>query len=155
MNSLVTDQLLALKDSVTCSHLPFCIIHWPWCSSAAVNKALLHRHYIILLADKSRSNSTFIFLDWPCHGSGRLSLASKTSSHRGSRIRVRVSSCGICGGQSGTRTRFSPSFSVLSCQYHFTMALHTYVRSGWWPIGLFVAHRLEHEGLSSSLNPFL
>ena len=45
------------------------------------------------------------------------------------RIRFQASQCGICGEQIGTGTGFSPSTSVLPCQYHSTNA--PYWSSRW------------------------
>jgi hypothetical protein len=52
---------------------------------------------------------------------GRRPLAAEA------RVHVRVNPCGICGGQSGTGTGFSPSFSVFLCQYHSTVAIQVHI----------------------------
>jgi hypothetical protein len=46
------------------------------------------------------------------------------------RVRIRVSPCGICSGQTASRTGISPSSLVFPCQYHCTVALHAHVSHG-------------------------
>jgi hypothetical protein len=60
------------------------------------------------------------------------------------RLRARASPCGICGGQSGTVAGFSQRSSVLSCQYHSTVALNTHASPGEWTIGQVVAAVQRH-----------
>jgi hypothetical protein len=52
---------------------------------------------------------------------------AQTVSRRPLTAEARVNPRGIRGGQGGTGTDFYPSFSVFSCQYHSTVALHTRV----------------------------
>jgi hypothetical protein len=50
-----------------------------------------------------------------------------------SRVRGRVRPCGICGGQNGSGTEFRiGEFFDSSCQYHFTVAIHTHISLREW-----------------------
>jgi hypothetical protein len=55
-------------------------------------------------------------------GRAMAQAVSRRPSTAESRVRSRVSPCGVCGGQSGTGTGFSPSTLVFPCQFHSTGA---------------------------------
>jgi hypothetical protein len=84
---------------------------------------LLHDGPWVCAAAESTNN---IVPFWGCVGQFGRAVA-RAVSHRPltaeARVRIRVSSCGICGGQNGTGTGFSPSFSVFLCQYYSIIPL--------------------------------
>jgi hypothetical protein len=58
-------------------------------------------------------------------GRAMVQVVSRRPLTAEARVRALVNPCGICGGQSGTGTGFSPSSSVFHCQYYYTVALQT------------------------------
>jgi hypothetical protein len=58
------------------------------------------------------------------------------------RLRARVTPCGIYGRPSGVETGFTPSSSVLPCQYNSTVVLHTHCIWGMnnKPVGGRISH---------------
>jgi hypothetical protein len=52
---------------------------------------------------------------------------------------IRVCPWGFCGLQSGVETGFSPSSSVLLCEYHFITDLHAHISPEIWATGTLVA----------------
>jgi hypothetical protein len=57
-------------------------------------------------------------------------LLTKCEKTAEARLHALISPCGICSGQSGTGTVFSPTSSVFPCQYHSAGALHSHISSG-------------------------
>jgi hypothetical protein len=66
------------------------------------------------------------------HMSGRAmaQVVSRRPLTAEARVQARVNPCGICGGQSGTGTDFSPSSSVFPCQYIIPLSLSKLISSG-------------------------
>jgi hypothetical protein len=60
-------------------------------------------------------------------GRAMVQVVSRRPLTAEARVRSRVNPCGICGGQSGSGTGFSPSSSVFPCQYHSAVALQTHI----------------------------
>lgn len=60
-----------------------------------------------------------------CHSWGRLLLTAEAW------VRAQITPYGICCGCSGAEIGFSPSPSVLSCQYYSTVAL-LFLHVSWW-----------------------
>jgi hypothetical protein len=58
----------------------------------------------------------------PFLGRAMVQVVSRRPTTAEAWVRSPVSPCGICGGQSGTGTGFSPSTSVFPCQFHSTGA---------------------------------
>jgi hypothetical protein len=72
------------------------------------------------------------FYSWSIHALGRAmaQVVSRRPLTAEARARVRVNPCGICGGQSGTGTGFSPSSSVFPFQYIIPPSLSKLISSG-------------------------
>ena len=56
----------------------------------------------------------------PYYGRAMAQAVSRRRLTAEARVQSRVSQCGVCGGQSGTGTGFSPSNLVFPCQFHST-----------------------------------
>jgi hypothetical protein len=57
-------------------------------------------------------------------------VVSRRSLTAEARVRARVNPCGLCGGQSGTGTGFTPSSSIFPCQYIIPPSLSKLISSG-------------------------
>jgi hypothetical protein len=78
-------------------------------------------------------------------GRGMARAVSRRHVIGGARIRKWYSPRGTCGGQSGTRTDFSPSSSPFHCQYHSTVTLRSHVSHVEWKISPMVSAVQRHS----------
>jgi hypothetical protein len=61
-------------------------------------------------------------INYNCTGHAMVQAVSRWLLTREAWVQSWVGPCGICGGQSGIGTGFSPSTSVFPCQFHSTGA---------------------------------
>ena len=71
-------------------------------------------------------------LNWSCgfNFSVGLTMAQAVSRRiltAGAGVQSHSSPCGICAGQSGSRTGFSPRISDISCQYYITNVPYSFI----------------------------
>jgi hypothetical protein len=77
-----------------------------------------------------KKNKIRYILTLVASGRAMVQVVSRRPLTLEARIRARVNPCGICGGQSGTGTGFSPSSSVFPCQYIIPPSLSKLTLSG-------------------------
>jgi hypothetical protein len=83
--------------------------------------------FISAVTEPTRYNNNFVILKCIIYGRAMAQVVSRRPLTAEDRVRGRVNPSGICSGQSGTGTGFSPSSSVFPCQYHSTVALQTHI----------------------------
>jgi hypothetical protein len=103
------------------------------------NSIVLH---IYLQVENTNRNKTQARLQV---GSAMAQAVNRRPLTAEARVRSHLIPCGFCGGRGGSGTYFSPSSSVSTCQYHSTVALHTYISSGGCTIGPLCAAVQRHR----------
>jgi hypothetical protein len=84
-----------------------------------------HRHY---KSDLHFSGGFAFLTKGDFKGRAMAQVVSRRPLTAEARVRARVNPCGICGGQSGTGTGFSPEFFGFPLSiYHFIVALQTHI----------------------------
>jgi hypothetical protein len=89
--------------------------------------SILHLYSVVIRIEQRAFNRIYLRVMYHLFGRAMAEAVSSWPLTAEARIRARVSPCDICGGQSGTGTGFSPSYSALPCQYHSTIAPYTSV----------------------------
>ena len=74
--------------------------------------------------DSFNAGCVYMSINWPERGRAMAQAVSRRPFTTEARVRSLVSPCGICGGQSGTGTGFSPSMSVFSPVSFIPPVLH-------------------------------